>query len=43
MSDYIIQTIQKGILETLEMTFFASLLSYIIGLPLGVILYVTSK
>ncbi|MCR5805240.1 MAG: ABC transporter permease [Clostridia bacterium] len=43
MSEYIIQIIQKGILETLEMTFFASLLSYIIGLPLGVILYVTSK
>ena len=43
MSDYIIQTIQKGILETLEMTFFASVFSYIIGLPLGVILYVTSK
>lgn len=43
MSEYIIQMIQKGILETLEMTFFASLLSYIIGLPLGVILYVTSK
>ena len=43
MSEYIIQIIQKGILETLEMTFCASLLSYIIGLPLGVILYVTSK
>ena len=35
MSEYIIQIIQKGILETLEMTFCASLLSYIIGLPLG--------
>lgn len=43
MSDYIIQTIQKGILETFEMTLFASLFSYIIGLPLGVILYATSK
>ena len=43
MSDYIIQVIQKGIIETLEMTLFGSLFSYIIGLPLGVILYVTSK
>ena len=43
MSDYIIEAILKGILETLEMTFFAAILAYIIGLPLGVILYATSK
>ena len=43
MSDYIVEAIQKGILETLQMTFFASLFSYLIGLPLGVLLYATSK
>ena len=43
MSDYIIQAILKGILETLEMTFVAAIFAYIIGLPLGVILYATSK
>lgn len=43
MTDFIIDTIQKGIFETLQMTFFASLFSYIIGLPLGVLLYATSK
>ena len=43
MSDYIVEAIQKGILETLQMTFFASLFSYLIGLPLGVLLYASSK
>ena len=43
MSQYIIDAILKGILETLEMTFFASVIAYIFGLPLGVILYATSK
>ena len=43
MNDFIIDAIQKGILETLQMTFFASLFSYIVGLPLGVLLYATSK
>lgn len=43
MNDFIIDAIQKGILETLQMTFFASLFSYLIGLPLGVLLYATSK
>ncbi len=43
MSDYIVEAIQKGILETLEMTFFSALIAYLIGLPLGVILYATSK
>ncbi len=43
MSEYIIGIILKGVLETLAMTFFASLFSYIVGLPLGVLLYVTSK
>ena len=43
MTDYIVEAIQKGILETLQMTFFASLFSYLRGLPLGVLLYATSK
>ena len=43
MSAYIIEAIQKGILETLEMTFFSALISYVIGLPLGVVLYATSR
>lgn len=43
MNDFIIDAIQKGILETLQMTFFASLFSYVVGLPLGVLLYATSK
>lgn len=43
MSEYIIGTIGKGILETLAMTFFASLFSYLIGLPVGVLLYATDK
>ena len=43
MSEYIRQAILSGILETFEMTFFASLFSYIVGMPLGVILYATSK
>ncbi|MBR1797959.1 MAG: ABC transporter permease [Clostridiales bacterium] len=43
MSDYIIQAIKDGVFETLEMTFFSSLFAYIIGLPLGLILYATSK
>ena len=43
MTDYIKDAILSGILETFEMTLFASLFSYIVGLPLGVILYSTSK
>lgn len=43
MSQYMIEAIQNGIWETLEMTFFSSLISYIIGLPIGVVLYATSK
>ncbi len=43
MSDYIIETIQNGVLETLQMTFFASALAYVIGLPIGILLYTTSK
>ncbi len=43
MSDYIKDAIITGVLETFVMTFFASLFSYIIGMPLGVLLYSTSK
>ena len=43
MSDYIKEAIVNGIFETFEMTLFASLFSYIVGMPLGVILYATSK
>ncbi len=38
MSDYIKEAIITGVWETLIMTFFASLFSYLIGLPLGVVL-----
>ncbi len=43
MSSYIVEAIKNGIFETLQMTFFSSLLSYVIGLPLGILLYSTSK
>lgn len=43
MSDYIVQTILAGVWETFVMTVFSSLFSYIVGLPLGVLLYATSK
>lgn len=33
----------RGILETLYMTFFSSLVAYVIGLPLGVLLVITDK
>ena len=35
--------IQLGVWETLYMTLLSSLLAYVIGLPLGVILCVTDK
>lgn len=43
MSDYIRDAIATGVWETFVMTFFASFFSYFVGLPLGVILYSTSK
>lgn len=43
MSDYIKDAIITGVWETFVMTFFASLFSYLVGMPLGVILYSTSK
>ena len=48
MSDLLIQLWEKGILlngiwETVYMTFISAFFSYLIGLPLGVILNVTTK
>ena len=43
MSDYIKDAIISGVWETFVMTFFASLFSYLVGMPLGVILYSTSR
>ena len=43
MDEYIRDAIIKGIFETLQMTFWASLFAYIVGLPLGILLYTTSK
>lgn len=39
----VVQMIGKGLLETLYMTVFSTLVAYIIGLPWGVILVVTDK
>ncbi|WP_069997202.1 methionine ABC transporter permease [Cellulosilyticum sp. I15G10I2] len=39
----IIQMLAKGVFETLYMTLLSTLLAYIIGLPLGVILVTTEK
>ena len=43
MSEYIIETIRNGFFETIHMTVFASVFAYIVGLPLGIILYATAK
>ncbi len=43
MSEYIIEAIRNGIFETLTMTFFASVLAYLAGLPLGIVLYASAK
>lgn len=42
-SEEIWKMIGTGILETLYMTLFSSLIAYLIGLPLGVLLVVTDK
>ena len=39
----IVEILAKGTLDTLYMTFMSTLLAYIIGLFLGVLLYVTNK
>jgi D-methionine transport system permease protein len=43
MSDYLIEAIKSGILETIQMTFFSSLFAYLGGLPLGILLYATAE
>lgn len=42
-SQAIIEMIITGIMETLYMVFFSSVLSYLIGIPLGIILVVTDR
>ena len=42
-SEAVIEMIGVGILQTLYMTFFSSLVAYLIGLPLGILLVVTDK
>lgn len=42
-SQAVIEMIAMGILETLYMTVLSSLLAYILGLPLGILLVVTDK
>ena len=42
-SEAVIKMLGVGILETLYMTFFSSLVAYLIGLPLGILLVVTDK
>ena len=43
MGDYLRDAILMGIVETLQMTFFSSIFAYILGLPVGIILYATAK
>ncbi|MBR2524138.1 MAG: ABC transporter permease [Clostridiales bacterium] len=43
MSEYIIEQIKTGVFETLIMTFVSAFIAYAAGLPLGVVLYSTSK
>jgi D-methionine transport system permease protein len=42
-SEEVIKMIGIGILESLYMTVFSSLIAYLLGLPLGVLLVVTDK
>jgi len=42
-NEAVVNMIGKGILETLYMTLFSSLIAYAIGLPLGILLVVTDK
>ena len=43
MTAEIWKMIGSGVLETLQMTVISTILSYVIGLPLGILLVVTSK
>ena len=43
MTQEVIRLISAGLLETLDMTIVSTIFSYIVGLPLGILLAVTSK
>ena len=43
MSEQIIKLLLTGTLETLQMTVISTVVAMILGIPLGVILVVTSK
>ncbi len=43
MSDAMINLLLKGIWETILMTFISGFFGFAIGLPLGVLLYITRK
>lgn len=43
MDAYLKAAIIQGIFETLQMTFVSSFFAYVLGLPVGIILYVTAK
>jgi D-methionine transport system permease protein len=42
-SEAVLKMLGVGIMETLYMTFFSSLVAYVIGLPIGILLVVTDK
>ena len=42
-SEAVVKMLGVGILETFYMTFFSSLVAYLIGLPMGILLVVTDK
>ena len=43
MSDQIIDLLIKGVQETLYMVIISTLAAYIIGIPLGIIVFITDK
>ena len=43
MSEAMIELLENGVYETLYMTLVSTFIAYIIGIPLGVIVYVTDK
>lgn len=43
MSDAMIELFFKGIWETIVMTFFSGFFGFVLGLPIGVALFITSK
>ena len=43
MSEQMIEILIKGIWETLYMTVVSTAFAYLLGIPLGVVLYITDK